>query len=100
MYSLPGLLAQPQLMEDTLALWSWIHLLETMNVVSSEEAVDVNRVFTTGSHSACVLLALADHGPLQQAGALQGQLQRVHPASSLQSDGKQTQIKQSNMATC
>lgn len=71
------------------------HLLETMNVVGSEEAIDVNRVFATGGHSAGVLFALTDHGPLQQAGALQGQLQRVHPASSLQRDGRQTK-KQAN----
>lgn len=70
-----------------------------MNVVGSEEAVDVNRVFTTGGHRARILLALTDHGPLQQAGALQGQLQRIHPASALQSDGKQTQMKQTDMVT-
>lgn len=45
-----------------------------MNVVGSEEAVEVNGVFTAGGHGARVLFALADHGPLQQAGALQGQL--------------------------
>lgn len=45
-----------------------------MNVVGSEEAVEVNGVFTAGGHGARVLFALADHGPLQQAGALQSQL--------------------------
>lgn len=48
--------------------------LETVQVVGSEEAVEVNGVLSAGGHGAHVLLALTDHGPLQQAGALQGQL--------------------------
>lgn len=56
--------------------------LEALHVVGSEEAVEVNGVLSTGGHCAHVLLPLPDHGPLQQAGALQGQLQGIHPAST------------------
>lgn len=45
-----------------------------MDIMSSEEAVEINGVFSARGHSAHILFALADHGPLQQAGALQGQL--------------------------
>ena len=48
--------------------------LETVDVVCSEEAVEINGVFSAGSDGAHVLFSLADHGPLQQAGALQRQL--------------------------
>lgn len=48
--------------------------LEPVDVMRSEEAVEVNGVFSAGADYARVLFALADHGPLQQAGALQGQL--------------------------
>jgi len=50
------------------------HSLEAVDVVRSEEAVEVDGVFSSGGHGAQVLFALADHRPLQQAGALQGQL--------------------------
>lgn len=45
-----------------------------MDVVGSEEAVEINGVFAASGDRAHVLFPLADHGPLQQAGALQGQL--------------------------
>lgn len=50
--------------------------------MGSEEAVEINGVFPTSAYSAHVILPLTDHGPLQQAGALQGQLQGIHPASA------------------
>lgn len=53
-----------------------------MYVVGSEEAVEINGVFPTSAYSAHVILPLTDHGPLQQAGALQGQFQGIHPASA------------------
>lgn len=48
--------------------------LESVDVVGSEEAVKIDGVFPSSDNCAHVLFPLADHGPLQQAGALQGQL--------------------------
>ncbi len=48
--------------------------LETVDVVGSEEAVEINGVLSSAGDCAHVLFPLPDHGPLQQAGALQGQL--------------------------
>lgn len=62
------------LSDVTTAPVKFIHSLKAVNVVSSEEAVEVDGVFSTSGNRAHVLLPLADHGPLQQAGALQGQL--------------------------
>lgn len=39
--------------------------LETMEVVGSEEAVEVNGVLSAGGYRTHVLLPLTDHGPLQ-----------------------------------
>lgn len=55
-------------------LVSCSHSLKAVKVVGSEEAVEINGGLSTSGHGAHVLLPLADHGPLQQAGALQGQL--------------------------
>lgn len=62
---------QMQLNSNT---YSLSYSLETVHVVGSEEAVEINGVFSSSGDSAHVLLPLTDHGPLQQAGALQGQL--------------------------
>lgn len=48
--------------------------LETMDVVGSEEAVEINGVFSASGYCTHVLFPFTDHGPLQKAGALQGQL--------------------------
>ena len=67
--------------------------LETVDVVGSEEAVEINGVFSSCAHCAHVFFPLADHGPLQQAGALQGELEGVHPASTWEKrSGKITDV--------
>lgn len=50
------------------------NLLKSMDVVSSEKAVEINRVVSADGCCARVLFSLPNHGPLQEAGALQGQL--------------------------
>lgn len=50
------------------------NLLKSVHVVSSEKAVEIKGGFSTGGGCAGVLFPLPNHGSLQQAGALQGQL--------------------------
>ena len=50
------------------------HLLKPVDVVSSQKAVEINGVFSTGGGRAGILFPLPNHGSLQEAGALQGQL--------------------------
>lgn len=55
--------------------WGFLsNSLESVDVVSAEKAVEIDGVFSTGGGCAGILFPLPDHGSLQQAGALQGQL--------------------------
>lgn len=49
--------------ETAAAVFSY--LLETVDVVSSEEAVKINGMLSTSGYCAHVFFALAYHGPLQ-----------------------------------